>query len=498
MPAPKKSISEGNPANQQSVLLIHPDIKFLAKYQEQLESLGYAVTVANDGSEGMKKLYQGFPDIVVADIMLPEINGYQICRLMKNDPVTKRIPFVLVSDFDEKMEKFWGIKAGADLFLHYDELDVKLARQIKILVEMYGQVDAAEKQTFIEHADSNTYGLTTRLNQILDKALIESTLMIDFRNLVDLAHDPNLLNHMLFSFLEGLLDYDAAAILYNDKSKVPRLLTFHLPEGQTQHPDRLEAMKNEFFAGLPQKYLDLPIFQMQDVEIIGMAEDTHEPVNYQTAYFKEFFYNGELIGALTLYAKEKVDYPKIFPVGLIEDEIGLLMKVRHVFSQAEMLAVTDGLTGLANYNQFMMTLEREFKASKRYEHPLSIAIIDIDNFKEYNAQWGYLQGDEVLKLVAGQAEQTFRAVDVVARIAGEEMVVLFPKTDHEHAMLALERFQMAMSKMEGALSPITVSMGLATLDPASESIQNASDFLKSARAALDTATQKGTNQIAFS
>lgn len=468
-----------------TVLLVHPDVKFLVKYQTLLEQCGFNVLAANDGSEGLKKLYQHRPQLIVADIILPEINGYQICRLLKNDPATRNIPFILISDFSEKIEKFWGIRAGADLFLNYNELDIKLVEQVRILLEMYGQGAqfAGDMPSNLPiTTDTSTVGMMTRLNQILDKTLIESTLMIEFRNLMDLAYEASLLNHMLVSFLEDIIDYDALAIFYNDKNKVPRLLTIHLPDGQTLSPKQLEEMKLGFFSSLPEVYRDLPLFRMQELDVIGLNDEQAENVEFTTVYPKFFFDKNDMIGAVVVYAKEKVDYANIFPMALVEDELSLLMKIRNVFSQSELLAISDSLTGLMNYNQFMLILDREFKAAKRYGNPLSIAIIDIDNFKEYNARWGYLQGDEVLRLVAKEAEETFRAVDVIARLGGEELAVIFPKTDDASALQALDRFKENVSQLVGTLSPITASIGLAGL---TEDTADTSAFLSMARDVLE-------------
>ncbi|MEB3287163.1 MAG: diguanylate cyclase [Vampirovibrionales bacterium] len=468
------------------VLLIHRDAKFLAKYQTLLEHHGFVVVAANDGSEGLKNFYAHRPHLIISDIILPEINGYQICRLLKNDPVTRNIPFILISDFSEKIEKFWGIRAGADLFLNYGELDIKLVNQIRILLEMYGQTNGALSFSSAAQAvntDTSTLGMMTRLNQILDKTLIESTLMIECRNFADLAYEPNLLNHMLTSFLENIVDYDALAIFYNDKTKSPRSITFHVPEDKVMNLSQIETMKQAFFDSLPEVYKDLPHFRTQETEVIGVAleSDDAEVIEFKTVYSKFFFDKGDMIGAAVFYAKDKVDYPQIFPMPLIEQELSLLMKVRHIFSQAELLAVSDSLTGLMNYSQFLLMMEREFKASKRYANPLTLAIIDIDDFGEYVAKWGYLQGDEVLRLVAAEADDTFRSVDFVGRLSGEKIAVLFPKTDRENAMLALERFQENIGQLIGTLSPITVSIGVATL---SEEITNVSELFSAARAAL--------------
>ena len=480
------------------VLLIHPDTAFLKEYGQLLSAQGYEVTACQDGADAIAKVYDLVPDAVITDIVLPEINGYQICRLLKNDPVTQKIPVVLISNFEEKMDKFWGVKAGADLFLHHDELRLKLPKQVKMLIDIYNQISTDKKahKAQIQKALQGKTGklaISSRLNQILDKSLIESTLMADFRRLTDLVHDVNLINHMMFSLLESIIDYDAAAIFYNDADRSPRMMSLHLPEGKELSPAQTEAMKDSFFNTVDE---DTPLFVREfDVEVIGETNEEKPDYAFKTVWTHNFYLDDKtLIGTLALYNSEAMDYPNIFPMRLIEEELLLLMKIRNVYSRAEMLAISDGLTGLLNYRHFMMNLEREFKASKRYEHNLTVAITDIDNFKQYNEDWGYTLGDEVIRRVALEAQKCFRSVDIIARLGGEELIIAFPKTSQEEADIALERFRKRIAEWDDENLNVTVSVGAAHITP---EMQSVSDVMKNARSALDKAVKAGGNQISY-
>ena len=97
------------------ILLVDDSETQLKFLEEGLISNGFEVETASNGSEAYKKIYTYIPDIVVADIVMPAIDGYQFCRMIKNVDETKKIPVILLSVLDKKIDNFWGKKAGAHL-----------------------------------------------------------------------------------------------------------------------------------------------------------------------------------------------------------------------------------------------------------------------------------------------------------------------------------------------------------------------------------------------
>jgi diguanylate cyclase (GGDEF)-like protein len=478
------------------VLLIHSDKTLEQACRNALEKHGFEVAFAPDGSAGIQQVYRLIPDVVVVGSATPELNGYQVCRLIKSDPVMKRTPVLLVAERADKMDRFWSVKAGGDDFLQADEVETKLLRKIQTLLEVYERLGIEEKRKLKAAFDKKPLNVRTRLGQIMDSSLVESTLMVEFRSLADLVYDASLLNYMLFSLLESLVDYDAAAIFYNDENKSPRHVMFHLPEGQKLAKPQIEAMMDRFFGHFKGRGLTEQQLELLESEVVGTLDDEAEPVSYQTTYLKEIYVEGRLLGALCFYARDAVDYSRIFPVQLIEDEIRLLMKLRNLYSRAELLAISDSLTGLFNQKHFLTVLQREFKTSQRYEADLSLALIAIDNFKRLNDEWGHVCGDEALRHVAQLAEGSFRGVDMLARFGGKKIVALLPKTSVKQAQIALERFQAKVSNAAfhwgQEVLPLTVSCGLVSL---SEKTQSAADLLKQAEATLQQAHANGDGQI---
>jgi two-component system, cell cycle response regulator len=494
---PKMQADEQCAKTKPLVLLIHPEASVEEACRNALEKHGYDVEVVLDGSNGVHQIYQLIPDIIVAGSAAPELNGYQVCRLIKNDPILKRIPVLLIAEHADKMDRFWSVKAGSDDFLQVDEVETKLLRKIQMLLEVYERMGFEEKKNLKAAFEKRPLNVRTRLGQIMDASLVESTLMVEFRSLADLVHDSSLLNYMLFSLLESLVDYDAAAIFYNDDSKAPRHVMFHIPEGEKIGKPQIESMMDRFFENFKNRGLTGQQLELLESEIVGTLEEDETPtIPYQTVYMKEVYVEGRLLGAICFYAKETVDYARIFPVQLIENEVRLLMKLRNLYSKAELLAVSDGLTGLFNQKHFLTLLQREFKASQRYEVDLSLALISVDNFKRLNDEWGHVCGDEALKHVAEIAESSFRGVDVLARFGGKNLAVMLPKTAMEQSQIALERFQkkVAETPFQWDQEPLglTVSCGLVSLTAQTPSVL---DLLKQVEAMLQRARAQGSNRI---
>lgn len=160
------------------------------------------------------------------------------------------------------------------------------------------------------------------------------------------------------------------------------------------------------------------------------------------------------------------------------------------------LAVTDEKTQIYNARFFSYRLQNEIARSKRYKHPLSLLVIDIDFFKKFNDSYGHLVGDFVLRNVAKALKSVFRVCDVVARFGGEEFVVFCPETTKEQAKIAAERARVAVEQMtlevaKGKTANVTVSIGVSTLG---EDGETDSELTKHADEALYLAKKNGRNR----
>ncbi|KPA10794.1 diguanylate cyclase [Candidatus Magnetomorum sp. HK-1] len=158
----------------------------------------------------------------------------------------------------------------------------------------------------------------------------------------------------------------------------------------------------------------------------------------------------------------------------------------------------DELTGIFNRQYIFEQGETELRRAKRYNAPLSVLLMDIDNFKRINDNFGHAMGDRVLKSLANKCSETIRESDIFGRIGGEEFAVILPESNKEAAMMASERIRkiierMGLSTDQGVIQ-YTISIGAATLMPFDQSLD---DLLARADKALFSAKTKGRNRSCF-
>jgi len=164
----------------------------------------------------------------------------------------------------------------------------------------------------------------------------------------------------------------------------------------------------------------------------------------------------------------------------------------------ERQAVTDDLTGLANLRAFTSVLERELERSRRFDTPLGLVLLDLDDFKRVNDTYGHQQGDEVLAQVAGVLRDLSRDLDAPARYGGEELAVVLPQTDSEGAAHLAERMREAVEALEvprvGGGEPlrVTASFGVASLP---DGASDREGLIAAADAALYRAKGMGKNRV---
>ena len=164
----------------------------------------------------------------------------------------------------------------------------------------------------------------------------------------------------------------------------------------------------------------------------------------------------------------------------------------------ERQAVTDALTGLANVRAFMSVLDREVERGRRFEHPLGLVMIDLDDFKRVNDSYGHQQGDEVLAHVAWVLRDVSRDLDTVARYGGEELAVVLPQTDAAGAAKLAERMRQAVESLHvprvggGGTVDVTASFGVASVP---ENASDRNELIAAADAALYAAKAAGKNRV---
>ncbi|MFN3739958.1 MAG: GGDEF domain-containing protein [Thermodesulfovibrionales bacterium] len=213
--------------------------------------------------------------------------------------------------------------------------------------------------------------------------------------------------------------------------------------------------------------------------------------------------SGTILGYLLLgNRKERVfDLELASIISLIANNVSLVFDKIRLFKEMERLSITDALTGLFNRRYFYEALQKEIERVKRYKATFSIVLIDIDDFKKVNDEYGHLAGDRVLQVLADILRKALRKVDIIARYGGEEFILLLPNTQKEDAGIIANRIREKISKTifecnsdKGieVLCPVTISGGITTCP---DDFIDADRLLSAADKAMYEAKSLGKNRI---
>jgi len=200
------------------------------------------------------------------------------------------------------------------------------------------------------------------------------------------------------------------------------------------------------------------------------------------------------IGVLTLFSSAPAAFSEqaVAFFTAVANQLSAAVENARLYHETQELSYRDGLTGLFNRRYFEETLVQELRRAERYRMPLSLIMMDIDNFKLYNDTQGHQQGDQALRVVAGILAQTTRRVDIAARYGGEELVLVLPLTPKQPAALVAEKLRLAIEGTRFPNGRLTLSLGLATYP---EDGSSADELIKAADDALYCAKQAGRNRV---
>ena len=174
----------------------------------------------------------------------------------------------------------------------------------------------------------------------------------------------------------------------------------------------------------------------------------------------------------------------------------LMSKIKRATLLKNDLIRVDGLTGLPNSQAFYEEADDEIKRSTRYGHPLTLVFIDCDNFNKVNDLYGHHAGDELLQVVAQTIRTNIRETDFVARIGGDEFVILLPETGPEYSIQHVRSLQSdLLSAMKKNRWPITFSIGVATVKKGTQ--MTVDDIIKKSDSLMNYVKKHGKNEIKF-
>ena len=475
------------------ILLVEDSETQLKFLKDGLEKNGFEVDTASNGAEGYKKVYDFQPDLVISDILMPVIDGYQLCRMLKNKEETKKIPIILLTILDKKIDNFWGKKAGAQLFL-LKSIDMnELVRNIHLTIKRYPVSDTYKAELALKNTNENTS--QSQLNIILNDLLMKSVFSNEFRNLSDFLNYERILVEKLFSLLSSFVEYTIAGIFFASPDEFAENILYIDTLGRNFSKNLLSDVQYDFF----RKMEELKPFKDNKFEVVRIL--TGQEADYKFADLGSkiiipLVFDRKPIGGICFYSRQDNDYSSFRYFDLMISELLAIFKMKYQYTEKEFMSVLDGLTGLYNRRQFEIGLEQEFNRTKRHPSDFSLAILDIDFFKKVNDTYGHQYGDYVLKTVSDLMKSSFRKTDLLYRYGGEELIMIMPETNIEGAVIPVQRLRRAVEEYDfnynGVPSKVTVSIGL-TMNY--QNFKSAPDLLKSADEALYKAKESGRNRV---
>lgn len=434
------------------------EVRLLAEYFE--------VLTAFNGPDAIAACESGKVDVVLLDVMMPDMDGFEVCRRLKADPATAHIPIVMVTALDHVSDRVRGLDAGADDFLTKPVNDLQLVTRVKSLVRLKVLTDELR----LRATTSQAIGLDDLLTRTdLLQGQLPKVLLIDEQT-SSAAH--------ICSLLDGAADVLVAAD--------PQSGLFNAADGTYEcvivstgfaefDPLRLcsQLRSLERTRSLP---IVLVVGRQEDDRIIrglelGINDYLVRPIDRQ-----------ELIARLRTQVRRK----------RYNDQL------RHSVSQSIEMAVTDGLTGLHNRRYLDNHLPRLLERALARRRPLSLMITDLDRFKRINDTFGHDGGDEVLREFARRVRKSVRGIDLACRFGGEEFVIVMPDTEAELAEMVAERIRAEIAQtpflIDGGATavPVTVSVGVSSLRQEGDT---AAALMKRADLALFDAKTRGRNRV---
>ncbi len=244
--------------------------------------------------------------------------------------------------------------------------------------------------------------------------------------------------------------------------------------------------------------LDVIMPQMGGYEVIKYLKNNDKTKNIPVIFVTALSSTEDEEFGLRLGAVDYITKP--FSPPIVKIRIRNHLRIVHQYKLLDQLAHLDGLTEICNRRRFEEEFKKEWDRSLRNRLPFSLAMIDVDYFKQYNDHYGHAMGDLALQRIAKALSEVLRRpADFIARYGGEEFVMLMPETDHQGAMQVAEH---SLKKVAGLAIPhhysraadyITVSIGLSTIHPAVAASQKT--FLATADQNLYRAKEGGRNRV---
>lgn len=447
-------------------ILVVDDIVANVKLLEaRLSAEYFDVVAALSGQEALAICERAECDIVLLDVMMPSMDGFDVCRQLKLNPATHHIPVIMITALDQPCDRVKGLEAGADDFLTKPVSDIALIARVRSLVRLKMMTDElrmraqTSREIGIENPAREAIADSGRGGRVLlvdDRRRSHERLaaMIGDEQTIDVETKPG---NALFRAAEG--NYDVLIIsLGLENSDGLRLCS---------QVRSLERTRN--------------------VPVLAIAEPGDHS---RLVRGLEIGVNDYLIRPIDrneMLARVRTQVRRRRYTERLRDNVQMSIE----------MAITDALTGLHNRRYMESHLSTLVEQAELRGKPLTVLVLDIDYFKSVNDTHGHDAGDDVLREFSQRLKKSIRGIDLACRYGGEEFVVVMPETDMAVATMVAERLRRRIAcepfpLCRGANAvEITISIGLA----ARALSDTAANVLKRADQALYRAKRDGRNRV---
>lgn len=425
----------------------------------------YFVSTAEDGLQALDAVKRDMPDLILLDIMMPNLDGFETCKRLKADPATKHIPIVMVTALSDVNDRVHGLECGADDFLTKPINDIALMARVRSLLRLKMVMD----EWRLREATAATFAIPAAPDGEEDTK--DGLVLL-------LEDDPNGRENIQ-KHLSG------EGIGIEETSSVEETVAKAL-EGRCDMVMTSLDLKNEdglyLCAQLRAREATrtLPILLLADddeIELVARGMDLGA-----NDYLLRPIEGAELLARTRTQIRQKRHHDRL----------------RKNYEQSLALALVDPLTGAYNRRYMENHLPMMFARCQATKRPMSILSLDLDHFKAVNDTHGHAAGDAVLKETVARLLISLRAADLVVRMGGEEFAVIMPDTEKKTALSVGERLREAIAATpmkigEGKEINVTASFGVASVNH--ESDKSPSSILERADAALYRAKNGGRNKV---
>jgi two-component system cell cycle response regulator len=457
--------------------------------EKLLQSAGLAVVTAEDGLQALEKAASEDVALVILDVTMPRMNGYQACRLLKTEPATRDLPVVILTTRDEAGDRYWGVETGADYYITKDADPQRILELVKNIL--------AEKP----HAPRPRAGsgrssvdILSRVNQLLDRKLYEATLLSDLGRLARSSVEFDDTFKAVMEVVARAADFSVGGMAFVEGDDLDLVLTVRRAAAA--------AAVEEVRAHVVEAAIRArgePLGRAHSRVVAAEAPTGPEQPSLPQRITVPVRSSGRLAGLLVLAGGSGL-HPspetRTF-LDALAAQAHIVLENSRLFERVRQLSIRDSLTGLYNHRHVLELVALAVERADRYQEPVSVVMADIDHFKAVNDEFGHLAGDALLRQLALLLQDSVRSVDAVGRYGGEEFLLLLPHTGYEEARRLADRIRLRVQACAFRLAErthkLTLSMGVFSCP--SPLVSSAADLVREADRALYRAKGTGRNRV---